>query len=162
MRPIIGITTYVEPATWGVWHGPADDAGSARLRRGGHRRPVAARCCCRRTISTPTCCASWTALVLGGGADLGPALYGAGAATRRPSPAPERDAAEMLLARAALDRDLPVLGVCRGMQLLTVAAGGSLHQHLPCILGYEEYLPCARRLRRATTRRSRPAADRRL
>ena len=79
-------------------------------------------------------------LVLSGGADLGPELYG-----EQPGPftqtRPERDAAEMLLARAALDADLPVLGVCRGMQLLTVAAGGRLHQHLPDLLGHEKHRP---------------------
>jgi putative glutamine amidotransferase len=79
-------------------------------------------------------------LVLAGGADVGPELYGAA-----PEPLtdtrPARDAGEMLLARAALDADLPVLGVCRGMQLLVVAAGGRLHQHLPDVLGHEKHRP---------------------
>ncbi|BCJ54774.1 hypothetical protein Asp14428_62490 [Actinoplanes sp. NBRC 14428] len=79
-------------------------------------------------------------LVLSGGADLDPELYGA-----EPGPLtvtrPERDSAEVLLARAALEADLPVLGVCRGMQLLAVAAGGSLHQHLPDVLGHEGHRP---------------------
>jgi putative glutamine amidotransferase len=79
-------------------------------------------------------------LVLAGGADLGPGLYGAA-----PEPLtdtrPGRDAGEMPLTRAALDADLPVLGVCRGMQLLVVAAGGRLHQHLPDVLGHEKHRP---------------------
>ena len=54
---------------------------------------------------------------------------------------PDRDRAEMLLVRRALDMDVPVLGICRGMQLLTVAAGGSLHQHLPDALGHEKHRP---------------------
>ena len=69
-----------------------------------------------------------------------PELYGAS-----PEPLtvarPERDAAEMLLARAALEADLPILGVCRGLQVLTVAAGGSLHQHLPDVLGHNRHRP---------------------
>jgi putative glutamine amidotransferase len=79
-------------------------------------------------------------LVLGGGADLDPALYGA---EREPltDTRPDRDTAEMMLARAALAADLPILGVCRGMQVLTVAAGGSLHQHLPDVLGHEKHRP---------------------
>jgi putative glutamine amidotransferase len=79
-------------------------------------------------------------LVLGGGADLSPSLYGA---EREPLTdiRPDRDAGEMLLARAALAADLPVLGVCRGMQVLTVAAGGTLHQHLPDVLGHEKHRP---------------------
>jgi putative glutamine amidotransferase len=79
-------------------------------------------------------------LVLAGGADLGPELYGAA-----PEPLtdtrPQRDAGEMLLARGALAGDMPVLGVCRGMQLLVVAAGGRLHQHLPDVLGHEKHRP---------------------
>ena len=54
---------------------------------------------------------------------------------------PERDAAELPLLRAALDRDLPVLGICRGMQLLPVARGGSLVQHLPDVVGHERHRP---------------------
>ena len=54
---------------------------------------------------------------------------------------PDRDAAEIRLTRAALAADLPILGVCRGMQVLTVAAGGSLHQHLPDVLGHEKHRP---------------------
>ena len=79
-------------------------------------------------------------LVLAGGADLDPALT-ARSRSRSPTPAPDRDAGEMLLARAALAADLPLLGVCRGMQLLAVAAGGTLHQHLPDVLGHEKHRP---------------------
>lgn len=78
------------------------------------------------------------ALVLTGGAgDIDPALYG-----QRPHPEtgpiqPGRDAFELSLARAAVERDVPVLGICRGMQLLNVAFGGSLEQHLPEVVGHE-------------------------
>ncbi|WP_189079342.1 gamma-glutamyl-gamma-aminobutyrate hydrolase family protein [Mangrovihabitans endophyticus] len=139
MRPLIGITTYVEPASWGVWHRlpttlvphayveavtlaggravllPPDDADTDVLRR-------------------------MDGLVLGGGADVDPARYGAS-----PQPLtdtrPQRDAAELPLARAALATDLPVLGVCRGMQVLAVAAGGRLEQHLPDVVGHDKHRP---------------------
>jgi putative glutamine amidotransferase len=139
MRPIIGITTYVEPATWGIWRNveaalvpyayaaavttaggrgvllPPDDPGTDVLR-------------------------VLDGLVLSGGADLGAGLYGMADEPLTDS-RPGRDAAELPLLRAALDADLPVLGVCRGMQLLAVASGGTLHQHLPDVLGHEKHRP---------------------
>ncbi|GID95369.1 gamma-glutamyl-gamma-aminobutyrate hydrolase family protein [Amorphoplanes digitatis] len=139
MRPVIGITTYVEPATWGVWHElpttlVPHDYDAAVTQAGG-----------RAVLIPPDDLDAdvlrvLDGLVLSGGADLGPELYGA-----EPGPLtisrPDRDSGEMLLARAALARDLPILGVCRGMQLLTVAAGGTLHQHLPDVLGHERHRP---------------------
>jgi putative glutamine amidotransferase len=71
------------------------------------------------------------ALILAGGGDVHPAAYGAQADERTTNTRPERDAFEVALCHAALDRDLPLLGVCRGMQLLNVALGGDLVQHLP-------------------------------
>jgi putative glutamine amidotransferase len=139
MRPIIGMTTYVERATWGVWHDlptalvPRDYV-SAVTEAGG------------RVVLLPPddqdadVLRVLDGLVLTGGADLGPDLYGA-----EPEPLtvtrPDRDAGEMLLVRRALEQDMPVLGVCRGMQLLAVAAGGRLHQHLPDVLGHEKHRP---------------------
>jgi putative glutamine amidotransferase len=139
MRPIIGITTYVEPASWGVWQElattlvPHDYTEAVRLAGG-------------RAVLIPPDDADTDilrhldGLVLSGGADLAPELYGA-----EPEPltvsSPERDAAEFPLVRAALAADLPILGVCRGMQVLVVAAGGTLHQHLPDVLGHEKHRP---------------------
>src|SRR5690606_35902343 len=79
-------------------------------------------------------------LLIAGGSDVDPTFYGqeahpASSANR------ERDEAELLLLRAALERDLPVLGVCRGLQLLAVAYGGRLHQHLPEVVGHEDHRP---------------------
>jgi putative glutamine amidotransferase len=79
-------------------------------------------------------------LLLSGGPDVEPRRYGAEPGPRTES-RPERDAGEFLLAETALAMDLPVLGVCRGMQVLTVAAGGTLHQHLPDVLGHERHRP---------------------
>jgi putative glutamine amidotransferase len=70
-------------------------------------------------------------LLLAGGADLDPALYGENSLPECYSPEPERDAMELSVAHWALDHHLPVFGVCRGMQLLNVACGGSLYQHIP-------------------------------
>jgi putative glutamine amidotransferase len=74
-------------------------------------------------------------LLLAGGSDVDPASYGA---ERHPDTGvtwPERDRFEIALTRRALERDIPVLGACRGMQILNVALGGTLHQHLPDVVG---------------------------
>src|SRR4051812_23177826 len=139
MRPIIGITAYVVPATWGVWHDlpttlVPHDYVEAVTRAGG-----------RAVLLPPDgqdaeVLRALDGLVLAGGPDLDPYLYGA---EREPltDPSHDRDTAEMSLVHAALNNDMPVLGVCRGMQLLTVAAGGRLHQHLPDVLGHEKHRP---------------------
>lgn len=77
------------------------------------------------------------AVLLSGGADLDPATYGAAPDPCLEETAPDRDAMELALVRRALERDIPVLGVCRGLQVLNIAAGGTLHQHLPDVLGHD-------------------------
>lgn len=139
MRPIIGITTYVEPASWGVWH----DLETTLL---PHAYTEAVTLAGGRAVLLPPddldtgVLRVLDGLVLSGGPDLDPVLYGA-----EPEPLtvsrPDRDAAEMLLTRAALAADLPILAVCRGLQVLVVAAGGRLHQHLPDVLGHERHRP---------------------
>jgi putative glutamine amidotransferase len=139
MRPIIGITTYVVPASFGVWHElpaalvPYDYVAAVREAGG------------RAVLLPPDeqdaeVLARLDGLVLAGGPDLEPGRYGA---AREPltESHPERDAGEFELVRRALELDLPTLGVCRGMQLLTVAAGGRLHQHLPDVVGHEKHRP---------------------
>ena len=79
------------------------------------------------------------ALVLAGGADVDPASYGAEPHRCTTGTRPERDAAEIPLARRALERDLPLLGICRGMQLMNVALGGTLIQHLPDDVGHGDH-----------------------
>jgi putative glutamine amidotransferase len=73
-------------------------------------------------------------LILSGGGDLDPAGYGADPHPETDEPRPERDRFELALARGALDRDLPLLGICRGMETLNLALGGTLFQHLPDVL----------------------------
>lgn len=79
-------------------------------------------------------------LVLAGGADVDPASYGAQPHPETLDTVPERDRFEIALVRAAIERDLPVLGICRGMQLINVACGGTLLQHLPEQFGHHEHL----------------------
>jgi putative glutamine amidotransferase len=135
----VGITSYVEPASWAVWENvPAALVPYAYVR-------AVAEAGGRAVVLPPDdldadVLRMLDALVLAGGADVGPALYGA-----EPKPytdsRPDRDGGEMTLLRGALAADLPVLGVCRGMQLLAVAYGGHLHQHLPDVVGHEEHRP---------------------
>jgi len=78
-------------------------------------------------------------LVLAGGADIDPGSYGQSAHAETVDTVPERDAFEIALTRAAIERNLPVLGICRGMQLINVACGGTLTQHLPELYGHGEH-----------------------
>jgi putative glutamine amidotransferase len=143
-RPLIGITTYRQPATWGRWHevdatllpaayieavragggtpmlipplGPADSAAAVVSRHG---------------------------LLISGGSDVNPSRYGA-----EPHPATsgwrdDRDVSEMALVHAADDIGLPLLGICRGMQIMAVAAGGTLIQHVPDVVGEDAHSPGA-------------------
>lgn len=140
MAPVIGITSYVEQARWGVWDVPAAVLPFRYVERveaaGG-----------RAVVLPPTAARDDAVLerldgvVLAGGADLDPQLYGEAPHPETTGLRPERDAAELPLLRAALDRDLPVLGICRGMQLMSVLAGGSLVQHLPDVVGHERHRP---------------------
>jgi putative glutamine amidotransferase len=77
------------------------------------------------------------ALILAGGADVDPSSYGAEAHPETKGTWPDRDRFEVALARRAVERDMPVLGICRGMQVLNVSRGGTLCQHLPELVGHE-------------------------
>jgi putative glutamine amidotransferase len=81
-------------------------------------------------------------ILFSGGGDVDPAYWGA---ERHPETDidPARDTSELMLMKAALDMDLPILGVCRGMQVMAVAAGGTLHQHLPQVIGHERHRAAA-------------------
>ena len=137
---MIGITTYVEQARWGVWDLPAAVLPFRYVQRveaaGG-----------RAVLLPPTAARDGAVLdrldgmVFAGGADLDPDLYGERAHPETTGLRADRDAAELPLLRAALDRDLPTLGICRGMQLLSVVCGGSLVQHLPDVVGHDGHRP---------------------
>ncbi|MGP3941603.1 gamma-glutamyl-gamma-aminobutyrate hydrolase family protein [Streptomyces sp. 6N106] len=131
-KPLIGVSTYLEPsASWGVWNLPAAllPAGYHRLvqRAGGlaamlppDEDPAAAA----RIVSR------LDGLVISGGPDVEPVRYGAEVDPRTGPPARERDAWELALIDAALASGTPLLGICRGHQLLNVFLGGTLVQHL--------------------------------
>jgi len=92
------------------------------------------------------------ALVVSGGADVDPGRYGAEPHRRTAGWREDRDAWETALLRAADEAGLPTLGVCRGMQLMAVASGGSLHQHTPDLVGHEEHSPGGPEFGRITIR----------
>jgi putative glutamine amidotransferase len=132
-RPAIGICAAVEPASFGVW-----DAQAATLLPRGYADAVQAAGGLALLLPPDDEAAEHPAelldrldgLLLGGGRDLDPLTYGASPDPHTDVPAPERDRFELAVVSAALERDMPVLGVCRGMQMLNVACGGTLVQHL--------------------------------
>jgi putative glutamine amidotransferase len=138
LKPVIGITTYAQEASWGVWKLPAAliplDYVDAVERVGG--RPVLIPPSEEGVDETLD---ALDGIVFSGGADVDPSLYGAQAHPETDLPQRRRDEGELALLRAALERDMPVLAVCRGVQLLNVARGGDLVQHLPEKLGHDEH-----------------------
>jgi putative glutamine amidotransferase len=140
-RPVIGICTALEHARWTVWEREAFLLSRAYVdaiqAAGGLALMVPPDVA---TGSDPDAVLErLDALVLAGGADVDPASYGAAPHPCTRGTRPERDAAEIPLARRALEGDLPLLGICRGMQLLNVALGGTLIQHLPDDLGHGDH-----------------------
>jgi putative glutamine amidotransferase len=148
-RPVVGLTTYREPAVWGVWDTVADvlhaQYADALHAVGGVPvllPPAAGTLPSGRADDVAgAVVARIDALVVSGGADVDPGRYGADPHRRTAGWRPDRDAWEAALLRAAEDAGLPTLGVCRGMQLMAVEAGGSLHQHTPDLVGHEEHSP---------------------
>jgi len=137
-RPLIGITTYVEPASWGHWQVEAAlvpyDYVRAVERAGG------------RAVLVPPddkgieeVLDALDGLIFSGGNDLEPQGYGADAHPATIGTNPERDRGELALLQSALERDLPVLAICRGFQVLNVARGGDIVQHLPDVVDHEEH-----------------------
>lgn len=130
-RPLIGVSTYLESgARWGVWELEAAllPAGYPRLvRRAGG---LAAMLPPDDPLHAADIVARLDGLVIAGGPDVEPVRYGAEREPRTGPPARERDAWELALIDAALAAGVPLLGICRGMQLLNVALGGTLVQHI--------------------------------
>jgi putative glutamine amidotransferase len=142
-RPVIGICTALERASWTVWEREAYllsrtyiDAVQAA---GGMALMLPPDPAFSEPGEAVAALAPLDALLLAGGADLDPAGYGAEPHRCTTGTWPERDAAELALASAATEQDLPLLGICRGMQLLNVARGGTLIQHLPDDLGHTDH-----------------------
>lgn len=138
-RPVIGISCYVEPARFTVW-----DTTTALLPYSYVERVAEAG---GQPVMIPPIAEPvglldrLDGLILAGGGDIDPARYADSRHETVGHVHDFRDDAEFMLASAALDRDLPMLGVCRGLQVLNVAGGGSLHQHLPDVVGHTDHSP---------------------
>jgi putative glutamine amidotransferase len=140
-RAVIGVCAALERARWSVWDQEAmllprayldavQEAGGLAL-----ILPVDPA-----VMDDPgQLLARLDGLVLAGGADIDPHCYGEDPHPETVGTVPERDAFEIALVRGAIERDMPVLGICRGMQLINVARGGTLLQHLPERFGHEEH-----------------------
>jgi putative glutamine amidotransferase len=141
-RPVIGICTALERAQWSVWDQQAMLLGRSyvdAVQSGGGLAvmipPDPA------LVEDPGAALELIdGLMLAGGADIDPSVYGCEAHVETVGTVPERDACEIAIFREALARELPVLGICRGMQLINVALGGTLIQHLPERFGHHEHL----------------------
>jgi putative glutamine amidotransferase len=148
-RPVIGLTTYRERAAWGVWNTVADLLPAVYARAveaaggvpvmlpppGDPDDPAAA------AETATTVLARVDGLLVAGGADVAPARYGEAPHERTRGWREDRDAWELALLDAASAVALPVLGVCRGMQVMAVHAGGALDQHVPDLVGHEDHSP---------------------
>jgi len=138
MRPLIGITSYAEEVRMGVWTEDAAVVPLAYVRAVEHAggRPLVvppAEDGVEETLD------ALHGVIFSGGGDLDPGLYDAAPHGETDAPKPWRDQAEMRMLEAALARDMPVLAICRGSQLLNVARGGDLVQHLPEVVGDEKH-----------------------
>jgi len=137
-KPLIGITTYVVPAKWSYWDLEAALVPAAYVqaveRAGGRALLVPpAENAVDETL------AGLDGLVFSGGSDLDPEIYGQEAHEETSGVVRRRDDAELALLKGALERDMPVLAICRGSQVLNVARGGDLVQHLPDVVGDEKH-----------------------
>jgi putative glutamine amidotransferase len=140
-RPAIGICTALERARWSVWDQQAYLLPRSYIvaiqRAGGIALMLPPDAALERDPDEVLDLID--GLILAGGADIDPASYGGAPHPETRGTVPERDGFEIALARRALERDMPLLGVCRGMQLMNVALGGTLLQHLPDSHGHHEH-----------------------
>ena len=137
MTPVIGITTYEDQASWRGWSARAAmlpyvyvDA----VRRSGGRAVLLPPGGDDEEASVTV--ASLDGLVVTGGPDIDPVRYGASRHPRTQAPTTLRDAWDLAVTSHALRLGVPLLAICRGMQVLNVCRGGTLHQHLPDLVGH--------------------------
>ncbi|MCU1441248.1 MAG: gamma-glutamyl-gamma-aminobutyrate hydrolase family protein [Rhodoglobus sp.] len=140
-KPVIGLTTYLEQAQTGIWDVPASFLPKvyfeAVTRAGGIAILLPPQ-----PVDAPIAhqvLAGLDGLIITGGKDVDPARYGQERHPQTDEPRRDRDAWEDALLTAAIDMEVPFLGICRGAQVLNVALGGTLHQHLPEVLGTTRY-----------------------
>ena len=137
-QPIVGVSALVEIVRFGAWTTPSAVVPMAYVRALEHSGA--------RALAIPPSVDAieetldvFDALILSGGIDVDPIAYGADPHPETSGVQPERDRAELALVTAALERDMPVLAVCRGSQVLNVARGGDLVQHLPDVVGHDRH-----------------------
>jgi len=140
-RPVIGICAGLTRAQWGAWDQRAVllpySYITAIQRAGGIALMIPPDPGLEREPDQMLDLID--GLILAGGSDIDPSNYGAKPHAETKDTVPERDAVELALTRRAVKRDMPVLGICRGMQLINVALGGTLRQHLPEDVGHEDH-----------------------
>ena len=143
MKPLIGLTSYRETASWGVWTQGADllptTYADAIVRAGGV--PVLLPPATDDPDAAVAVVERLDGLVISGGADVDPAQYGEEKQERTVVVRPDRDAWELALLTSAAAANLPTLGVCRGMQVMAVASGGTLDQHTPDVVHHDGHNP---------------------
>ncbi|GAA3099639.1 gamma-glutamyl-gamma-aminobutyrate hydrolase family protein [Streptosporangium carneum] len=149
-RPVIGVTCYVEPARFTVWETTAALLPYAYV---DHVARVGGQPVILPPVGDPAAALGrLDGLILAGGGDVDPARYGQAPHERTGHVRQARDDAEFGLVRAALEQGVPFLGVCRGLQVLNVALGGSLHQHLPDVVVRGDHAPAPGRFGRMPVR----------
>jgi putative glutamine amidotransferase len=138
-KPVVGITSYdAEEVTWGAWTEATIMVPAAYVR-------AIERAGGRPLLLPPSADGAEQILdlvdgiIFSGGSDVAPEHYGAEPHPETDDVRPKRDQFELELLQAALERDMPVLAVCRGSQVLNVARGGDLVQHLPEIVGHHDH-----------------------
>lgn len=147
--PVIGLSTYREVSRHGVWTElsdllPSEYADAVRIAGGVPLLlPVPPGSADAAAVGSAASAlvARLDGLVISGGGDVSPEAYGAEPHPRTGGVLAARDAWELALLDAAAERGLPTLGICRGMQVMAVHAGGSLHQHVPDVVGNEQHNP---------------------
>jgi putative glutamine amidotransferase len=137
MSPVIGITTYEDQAAWRGWNARAAllpyvyvDAVRAAGGRAVLLPPGGSKAEARETV------AGLDGLIVSGGPDVDPARYGADRHPKTQPPVHARDAWDLAVTSSALTLGVPLLAICRGMQVLNVCLGGTLHQHVTDMVGH--------------------------
>lgn len=140
-KPIIGITTYRQQAKSGVWDLEASFLPATYIESVTNAGGIAVLLPPQPadTGVADTVIAGLDGVLFAGGRDVNPELYGQERGEHTDEPDRARDEWEFALLSAALQKDVPVLAICRGMQVLNVALGGTLHQHLPDVVGHTDY-----------------------
>lgn len=134
--PVIGITCPSRPTKWANW-----DLDAVVLPTTYHKMVIQ---CGGIPLLIPPGCSSEVmnridGLIISGGPDINPQIYGQNSGSYTNEIYPAQDDSEIELIKSAIDKDVPLLCICRGFQLLCAINGGELHQHLPETVGYENH-----------------------